>query len=195
MTPQLCIKLSDTTIFLKHCRDAHKKFWHCGTNNFRRKIVTPLLCINFFDNLKVSETLKECLLFFRHCQTWNFRQKNVIHLIYINFTDTTFFLKDCRDAYNFFGSVRPKIFDRKMWYALFHLKTVPNRENLSKTVGINYKKIRTVRQNFFDGKTWYSLSCMKDSDYPKLSETLKGWLRIFSALWDLKFLTGKRDTP
>ena len=52
----------------------------------------------------------------------------------------------------------------------------------------------TVRPKIFDGKTWFPLLCIKFW-YPKFSEPLKGWPRNFSALWDQKFLTEKRDTP
>ena len=120
----------------------YKIFLHCEKNKFRRKTVTPLLCIYFFDYLELSDTLKGCLLFFRHCQTWNFWQKNVIPLICINFPDTTIFLKHCMGAHDLFRICEAKIFRRKLWYPLFHSKTVPKRESLSKTAEFNYKNFR-----------------------------------------------------
>ena len=50
--PLLYINFSDTSIFLKHGRDAHKSFWYCETIFFRRK----MWYVPFFQPKNLSET-------------------------------------------------------------------------------------------------------------------------------------------
>ena len=144
---------SKPEIFSKTVGFLYNNFRHRETNKFRRKIVTPLLCIKFFDYRKVWNIEGRPTLF---SPLWDLkvstekRDTPNMHNFsrYHNFSER---LQRC--LWFFFGSVRPKIFDGKMWYALFHLKTVPKRENLSKTVGINYKKKSALwDRNFLTGK-------------------------------------------
>ena len=77
--PLLSIKFSDTPIFLKHWRDAHKIFWHCETKNFRRKNVRPpFSSIEIFETRNFLKNSRIPLRFFRYCETWNFQLKIVI---------------------------------------------------------------------------------------------------------------------
>ena len=56
----------------------HKKFRHCETDNFGRKIVTPLLCIIFFHTRIFLKHWRKAHEIFRHCETENFWRKIVI---------------------------------------------------------------------------------------------------------------------
>ena len=53
----------------------------------------------------------------------------------------------------------------------------------------------TVRQSFFWRKNVITRIMHKNFRYPKTFETLKGFPRKLSALWDKKFSREKRDTP
>ena len=48
--PLLTMKFFDTPKFLKHWRDAHEIFRHCGTKTFRRKnVISPFSSIKLFE--------------------------------------------------------------------------------------------------------------------------------------------------
>ena len=77
----------------------------------------------------------------------------------------------------------------------FIRKNILKQEILSKTVGFAYKKFRQGETEKFRQKNVIPLFMHKFFRYHKFSETLKGCLRIFSALRDEKFSTKCCDTP
>ena len=76
--PLLCINFFNTSIFLKHWRDAHKSFRHCETKNIRRKIVIPHKGEKIFVTLNFLKDWRDAHEIFRHCETKKFRRENVI---------------------------------------------------------------------------------------------------------------------
>ena len=70
--PLLSMKLFDTPNYLKHWRDAHKKFRHCETKKIRQKTCYLLLCKKIFPYPNFSETLKECPQIFSEMWDKNF---------------------------------------------------------------------------------------------------------------------------
>ena len=94
----------------------------------------------------------------------------------------------------FFGTVRPKIFDGKTWYPLVCIKFF-DTPNFLKHLRVAHENFRHCETKNFRRKNVIPPSMHKIFRYPKISETFKGCPRNFSALWDQKFSTEKRDTP
>ena len=194
--PLLCIKIFDTPKFRKHWRGAHEIFRHCETKNFRRKhVIPPFMHKNFpipqtFWNIEGMPTK-----FFSTVRQ-NFFDGNLWYpFLCIKFFDTPNFLKHWRDAHKIFRHCETKTFRRKIVIPSIMHKIFPIPQTFWNIEGMPTKIFSTVRQNFFDGNLWYPLLCTKFFRYPKLSETLKGCPRNFSALWDKKFSTETCDTP
>ena len=99
----------------------------------------------------------------------------------------------------FFGTVRQKNFDRKSWKSPPPLLSInffaTGRFLKHSTEGFTYQIYRHCETKNFRRKNVIPPSMHKIFRYPKFSETLKVCSRNFSALWDKKFSTEKRDTP
>ena len=138
---------------------------------------------NFSKQELLSKTVGFVYKNFRQGDTKNFRQKNVIPPIMNNvfrYPKSSETLKRCPGNFSV------------LWDHIFPTKvcdkfSIP--EIFWNIEGMPTKYFGTRRKKMFGGNTWYPLICIGYFDYPKLSETLKGCPRIFSALWDLKFLT------
>ena len=78
--PLLYIKFAETSIFLKHGRDAHEFIRLCKTKVFRRKImILPFfICKNFLKRELLSKIVGFVHKNFRQGETKIFRQENVI---------------------------------------------------------------------------------------------------------------------
>ena len=88
-TPRPLIRknLSKPEFFSKTVGFLCKKFRHCETNNFPRKIVTPLICIKFSDTRSFPKHWGNAHEFFRHCETKNFRRQMVTPILCLKFFD------------------------------------------------------------------------------------------------------------
>ena len=87
---------------------------------------------------------------------------------------------------NFFGTVRQKIFNWKVWYSLLCIK-FPVTPNYLKHWRDAHKIFRHCETTNFCRKDVIHPVMHKIFRYPKFSETLDGCPRNFSALWDQKF--------
>ena len=116
----------------------------------------------------------------------------------------------------FFGTVRQKIFDGKLWYPLLCIKFF-DTPNFLKHWRDDHDIFRHCETKNFRRKNVIPPSMHKIFRYPKLSETLKGCprnfssiklfetknflknsripSRKFSALWDIKISIENRDMP
>ena len=94
----------------------------------------------------------------------------------------------------FFGTVRQKIFDGKLWYPLLCIKFFDS-PNFLKHWRDAHEICRHCETKKFRRKNVIPPIMHKTFRYPKFSETLKGCPRNFSALWGRKFSTEKRDVP
>ena len=91
----LCIKIFDTPNFLKHWRDAHKKFRHCETKKFQLKNAISLTMHKFYSwPPNYLNHWRDAHKNFRLSETEIFCGKNVISFIihetfrYPNFSET-----------------------------------------------------------------------------------------------------------
>ena len=144
--PLLYIKDSDTTILLKHCRDAHETFRLCETKGSRRKNMIHPFFIR--KNFSIRENLSKLVGFvyksFRQGETKNFRQKDVIpptmneFFRYTNFSET---LKRCPQI---FSALRDKKFSTKLCDDPIMHKLIDNR-NFLKHLRKAHENFRTVR--------------------------------------------------
>ena len=96
-----------------------------------------------------------------------------------------------------FGTRRLKNFDSNMWYApLLIRKQFSESKTFSKTVGLLHKNFRHCETKNFRRQLVTHPIMHKNFRLPKVSETLTGCPRDFSALWDLNCFDGKlRYTP
>ena len=119
----LWINFFDIPNFLKPWRDAQEIFLYCETVFFRQRFVIPVLCIKFFDNPEFLKHWRDAHKIFRHCETEKFWRKYVILYIMhkIFRLPQTFWTIEGMPT-KFSGTVRPKTFDRKLWYPLFYIK-------------------------------------------------------------------------
>ena len=196
--PLLYIKISDTTIFLIHCRVDHEIFRLCETNVSRQKNLIPkFLFRKIFSKQKIlSKTLGFVCKKFRQCETKKFWQKNVIPPLIHKNSDTTILLKHCRDAHETFRLCETKGSRRKnMVHPFLIRKNFSIRENLSKTVGFVYKYFRQGETKNFRQKDVIPPTMNEFFRYTKFSETLKRCPQIFSALRDKKISTKLCDDP
>ena len=195
VTPLLCINFYDSRNFLKHWRIARGNFRQSERENFLRKNVKPLLRMNFFDNenflnievmpTKIFGTLRQRI----------FDGKTWYPLLCIKIFDYPKLSETLKGCPRFFlGTVRPKIFRRKSLIPRFSsIKTFRNQK-VSKNSRIPVQKFLAL----WDIQLWAEICdtriMHKFFQYPKFSETLKGFPRNFSALWDKNFLTENCDT-
>ena len=113
--PLLYIKVSDTSIFLKHGRDAHKFIRLCETKVFRRRnmILPFFIRKNFSKRELLLKTIGFVHKNFWQGETKSFRPKNVtppiVNKLFQNpkISET---LKGC--PWKFFGTVRQCFFDK-----------------------------------------------------------------------------------
>ena len=134
-------------------------------------------------------------------ETKNFRRKILIHpppsfIQIFSGPEVSETLKD--SPTKFFGTVRQKNFDRKSWKSppLLSINFFATGRFLKhSTEGFTYQIYRHCETKNFRRKNVIPPSMHKIFRYPKFSETLKVCSRNFSALWDKKFSTEKRDTP
>ena len=75
--------------FSQTLKDAHEKFRHCVTKNFRRKkVIPPFSSTKLFKTRNFLKTVGLPYKIFRHCETYKFRLKIVIcPVLSINFFD------------------------------------------------------------------------------------------------------------
>ena len=90
--------------------------------------------------------------------------------------------------------MRQKLFDGKWWHPLLCIKFF-DTPNFLKHWRDAHEIIRHCETKNFRRKNVIPPSMHKIFRYPKFSERLKGCPGKFSALWDKKFSTEKRDTP
>ena len=114
--PLLYIKFSDTSIFLKHGRDAHEIFRLCETKVFRRKnmILPFFISQNFSKQELLSKTVGFVYKLFRQGETKNFRQKDVIPPIMNKFFRYTKFSETLKGCPQRFSALRDKKFSTKI---------------------------------------------------------------------------------
>ena len=156
--PLLCIKFFDTSIFLKHWRDAHKIFRHCETKIFRRKIVIPPIVHKNFSIPQFFKKIQGMLKkFFGRKRQKNFRQKTVIPPImhkffqYLKVSET---LKGCPQN---FRHCETKKFRRENVIPL-SMHRFFQYPNFSQNIeGMLTKFFGTVRPKYLEAKTWYAL--------------------------------------
>ena len=170
--PLLCIKFFDTPNFLKHWRDAHEIFRHCETQNFRRKNVIPPSMHKISRYPKFSETLKVCPRNFS--ALWDKKFSTEI-------CDTPYYAESfsIRQIFwdiegmptNFFGTVRPKIFDGKTWYPLVCIKFL-DTPNFLKHWRYAHEIFRHCETKSFRRKNVIPPVCIKFFDSP---DFLKHW--------------------
>ena len=99
-----------------------KYFRYCETTIFFiENCDFPLLGIKFFDIRNFLRHRRFPRRNFSNCETKYFRRKIVI-LLCIRFFDTPIFWNFEAMSANFFGSVRPSLFDGKTWYPLLCIK-------------------------------------------------------------------------
>ena len=114
---------SDKTIFLNYCRDAHDLFGTVrpffSTEKCHATPPPPFIRKNFSKREFFSKIGGFLHKNFRHCEMNNFRREIVTPFLCIKFFDYPKFLKNWRDAYAFFGTVRHEIFDRKTWFTSY----------------------------------------------------------------------------
>ena len=162
---------------------------------FDGKTWYPLVCINFFDTPNFLKHWRDAHEIFRHCETKNFRRKLVISpIMHKNFSVPQIFWNIEGMPTKFFGTVRQKIFDGNLWYPLLCIKFF-DTPNFLRHWRDAHEIFRHCETKNFRRKNVIPPSMHKISRYPKFSETLKVCPRNFSALWDKKFSTEKRDTP
>ena len=191
--PLLCIKFFDTPNFLKHWRDAHEIFRHCETKNFRRKIVIPPIMHKIFRYPKFSETLKGWPRNFSALwdQKFSMEKRDTPYYAW-NFSIPQVFWNIEGMPTKFFGTVRPKIVDGKTWYPLLCIKFF-NTPNFLKHWRDAHEIFRHCETKNCRRKNVIPPIMHKIFQYPKFSETLKGYPWNFSALWDKKFSTEFSD--
>ena len=189
------MKFFDTPKYPKHWSDVHKIFRHCEIKIFRQKIVIPPIVHKFSRYLILSEFLKGCpKKFFGTGRpkmfagkrdtlyyTWNVSIRQVIWNIE-------------RMRTNFFGTVRQKNFNWKMWYQLLCIKTSVT-PNYLKHWRDAHEIFRPAETKTFHRKNVISLIKHETFRYPNFSETLNGSPQKTSALWDKKFSAEKGDIP
>ena len=162
---------------------------------FDGKTWYPLVCIKFFDTPNFLKHWRDAHEIFRHCETKKFRRKLVIppimHKIfrYPKFSETS---KGCPRIFSALWD--KKIFDGKTWYPLVCINFFDTL-NFLKHLGHAHEIFWHCETKNFRRKNVIPPSMHKIFWYPNFSETSKGCPRIFSALWDKKFSTEKRDTP
>ena len=142
-------------------------FWHCGTKNFRRKILilsSPLIH-KLFRYRKFSETqqrrvpLRDFLVL---------RDKKIstedrdITPLSIKFFDTRNLWNTKGFLYEILRHCETKSFWKKLWYSLTPppvIHTIFRYQNFSKTQkGAHTKFFGTVRHKNFDWRSWYAPS-------------------------------------
>ena len=172
-----------------------KFFGTVRQKKFRRKLVIPPIMHKIFRYPKFSETLKGCPRNFSALWDKKFSTENCDTPYYAwNFSIPQIFWNIEGMSTKFFGTVRPKIFDRKTWYPLVCIKFF-DTPNFLKHWRDAHEIFRHCETKNFRRKNVIPPIMHETFRYPKFSETLKGYPRNFSALWDQKFSTEKRDTP
>ena len=144
---------------------------------------------------EISETLKGFFTkFFGTVRQQIFDGNLWYPLVCINFSIPQIFWDIEGMPTKFFGTVRQKIFDGKLWYSLLCIKFF-DTSNFLKHWRDAHEIFRHCETKNFRLKIVIPPIMHKIFRYLKFSETLKGCPRNFSALWDKKFSTEKRDTP
>ena len=162
---------------------------------FDGKTWYPLVCIDIFDTPKFLKHWRDAHEIFRHCETKKFRRKLVIPpIMHKIFSIPQIFWNIEGMPTNIFGTVRQKNFDGKTWYPLVCINFFDTL-NFLKHWRDAHEIFRHCETKKFRRKNVIPPSMHKIFRYPKFSETLKGCPRNFSALWDKKISTEKRDTP
>ena len=186
--PLLYIKISDTTIFLKHGRDAHEFIQLCKTKVFRRKnmILPFFIRKNFSKQELLSKTVGVVYKIFRQAETKNFRQKNVIPLIMnevFRYPKSSETLKGCPGYV--FGNVRPYFFDERWWYP-YHAKIFryPKLSELLKGYPQNISALWDLK---FLTENVIPPIIHKFFRYHNFCKTMQGSSWNFSARWDQSF--------
>ena len=88
-----------------------------------KKMIPPFLSIKNFSQPEIfSKTVVFLYKSFRHWETKKYRRKIVTPILCIKFSVTENFWNIEGMPRNFFGTKRPKIFDRKTWYTLLYIK-------------------------------------------------------------------------
>ena len=163
--------------FSQKLKDAHEKFRHCVTKNFRRKkVIPPFSSTKLFKTRNFLKTVGLPYEIFRHCETSKFWLKIVICAL----LSTIFF------RYQNIPGKRKVSFTQCFVSVLWNKKLWQNRDALPLSMHEKFcQKIfsetpqssamnffGTVRQKFFDGKTWYPLLWKKIFD---TANFLKHW--------------------
>ena len=166
----------------------------------RRKIVIPPPYPNFSDTRNYCNSKGFPYKNFRHWDkkfsTENLDTPPPSFIQIFSGPEVSETLKD--SPTKFFGTVRQKNFDRKSWKSppLLSINFFATGRFLKhSTEGFTYQIYRHCETKNFRRKNVIPPSMHKIFRYPKFSETLKVCSRNFSALWDKKFSTEKRDTP
>ena len=163
---------------------------------------SPPPLIQTFSIPEIIATVKDSPTKIFGTETKIFRRKILIHpppsfIQIFSGPEVSETLKD--SPTKFFGTVRQKNFDRKSWKSPPPLLSInffaTGRFLKHSTEGFTYQIYRHCETKNFRRKNVIPPSMHKIFRYPKFSETLKVCSRNFSALWDKKFSTEKRDTP
>ena len=190
--PLLCKIISDTTIFLTHCRDAHENIRYWETKFFKRNMwYAP-----FFIRKQSSESknfLKKCRTpsqkFFGTVRQ-TFSGGKLWHPFYAYFFDTRIFLKHWRNAHENFRHCETENFWRKNVITRIMHKIFRYPKFFSTLKGFPRKLLALWDKKFSREKRDTTIM-RKFSRYHIFSETLQGCSQNFSALWDLKVFDGE----
>ena len=123
----------------------------------------------------------------------NFRRKIVITRKSMKLFDTPKFLKDWRDAHEFFRHCEKKNFDKKLWYTLLCINFFDTAKFL-KHWRDAHKSFRHCETKKFRWENVIPPSRHRFFQNHNFSETLRGSPRKFLALWDQNLWKQKRDT-
>ena len=173
-----------------------RKLRNCETKSLERRNVIPLLFPSFFSIAEIFwQTEVFPHEFFWSCQTTKLRQI-VIPLFSNFFSDTRAFLKHKGSHYEtFLYSGTEKVSPENRGTPLSYPKFLSFPWKFWNTEGSPTKTFGTLRLKTFDGKSWYSPIKHNSFDTRNFLKNRKVPLQIFSALWEKKFPSQKRDNP
>ena len=190
----LCIKIFDTPNFLKHWRDAHKKFRHCETKYFQLKNAISLTMHKFFPYPQIIWIMKGCPQIFSALWDRNFSEEKRDNLYYTwNFSIPQLLWNIERMPTKIFGTRRPKIFAKKTCFLLLCIKFFDTLFFLKHWRNV-HKNFRQCETKIFRRKFVLPPIIHKIFRYLKLSGTVMGCPKKFFGIMRSKIFAGKRDT-
>ena len=163
----------------------YENFRHFETKKFWRELVIPPSMHKVLRYLKFSETLKWCPRKFSALWDKKFSNENCDNPYCAwKFSIPQIFWDIEGMPTNFFGTVRQKIFDRKLWYPLLCIKffVIPN---FLKHWSDAHEIFRHWDQKFLTERRDTPFSFIKPFETKKILKNSRIPLGKFSALWDV----------